>query len=1039
MPARRKGPERFLTTVLFTDIVGSTEVAAALGDAAWRELVQLHHGVVRAALRRHGGREVDTAGDGFFAVFDAPAAAVDCALDVVAGVKALGLEVRAGLHVGEVEQIGAKVGGITVPISARIMAAAGPGEVLVSGTVRDLAAGAGLRFEDRGVRELKGVPGEWQVFAVGRPSDAAAEPASSEARASRRLAAVRRAQSRPLWQRRPRLLAGAAVAMSLVVALSGLFIWSPWRPPALANVAEDSIGVIDAERVELVGSIAVGQRPGGIAVGEGAVWVTNTADDTVSKIDLGTQAVVNSIVVGRGPTGIVAAEGSIWVANSGERTVSRINAATGRLVDSITVGNGPTAIATGAGSLWVANASDSTVVRLDVHSGAPDTPIAVGSLPVALAVDDAGVWVVSEDAGVVTHLDPGSGATLAPPIAVGTRPTAVAIGAGSVWVASSDGTVTRVDPTANRVTATVDIDGSHTAIAVTDGTVWVADLEGAVHRLDAVNPAAAVVRISTVSAAQALVPVGDQVWVATRAAASSHQGGTLRVVSLDTPDLDPVDFPYSYLLGLQGDGLVGYRRVGGVAGSTLMPDLATAIPIPTDGGKTYTFQLRSDLIYADGQAVRPDDFRRGIERGFQIESLYGGAVGPEYFGSLLGAEACAAAPVDRCDLSAGIVADACANTVTFHLSTPDPDFLYKLTLSVGYPVPPGTPANAAVKGAFPGTGPYTLSATGDNEIRLTRNPHFQSWDPNVRPDGYANEIVWRYGIEPGEGLAMVERGEADYLASIGGSGVPAESIAGLLAEYTAQIHSASVSVTSVLLNTARPPFDSLEARQAVSMAIDRAHVAELYGGALAVAVTCQVLPPAYPGYQPYCPYTTDAGPGGRWQGPDLEAARRLVDASGTRGAVVVVGPVRDRYTPLATYLVTVLKDLGYQASLDPATDAATVVDARNAGRIQVAAITWLSDILAPGGFLSAFTCAGSEGLSNYCDPALDALIAEARDLQTTDQAAAVAKWAEVDRAVADLALWAPLHNAGTEFVSARVGNFQFHPAYFVLLDQLWVQ
>ncbi len=723
----------------------------------------------------------------------------------------------------------------------------------------------------------------------------------------------------------------------------------------------------------------------------------------MARIDLGTRAVVNTIDVGRAPTGIVAAEGSIWVTDSGGRTVSRINAATGRLVDTITVGNGPTAIAVGSGSLWVANTSDSTVVRLDVHSGAPDRPIAVGSLPVALAVDAGGVWVVSQDGGVLTHLDPGSGATLAPPIPVGTRPSAVAIGDGSVWVASSDGTVTRVDPTSNRVTATVDVGRSLSSIVVMDGSVWVADLDGAVFRLDAANPSLTAKRVATVSAAQAIAEVGNELWVATRASAASHRGGTLRLVSFDTPDLDPAIFPFSYLLGLQGDGLVGYRRVGGTGGSTLMPDLATAIPLPTDGGKTYTFQLRPDLVYADGQPVTPDDFRRAIERGFQIgDPASGGSVGPGYFGLLLGAEACADAPVTHCDLSAGIVGDAAARTVTFHLSAPDPDFLARLALSLAYPVPPGTPSNAAVTGAFPGTGPYTVSAVLANEIRLTRNPRFHSWDPTVRPDGFADEIVWRYGIDSTEQVAMVKGGNADYMVSLGGDSVPPEAIAGLRAEYTAQIYFASVSVSAVVLNTAMAPFDNLKARQAVSLAIDRARVSELYGGALAVAVTCQVLPPAYPGYRPYCPSTTEPGPGGRWQGPDLATARRLVAESGTLGAAIVVGPMRARFHDLGPYLVTVLQELGYQATLDPETDPDKISATRDAGRIQIDALRWNGDILAPAGFLSEFSCAEDVGLSNYCDPALDAQIAAARDLQTTDRAAAVASWANVDRAVTDL-------------------------------------
>ena len=168
MSGGRGGPERFLTTVLMTDIVGSTEHASELGDRAWRELIAQHHTLVRASLRRHRGRELDTAGDGFFATFDAPAQAVDCALEIVDEIKQLGIDVRCGIHVGEVEQAGKKVGGISVPIASRIMAGAEPGEVLVSSTVRDLATGSGLTFDDRGMRELKGVPGEWHVYAVAR-------------------------------------------------------------------------------------------------------------------------------------------------------------------------------------------------------------------------------------------------------------------------------------------------------------------------------------------------------------------------------------------------------------------------------------------------------------------------------------------------------------------------------------------------------------------------------------------------------------------------------------------------------------------------------------------------------------------------------------------------------------------------------------------------------------------------------------------------------------------------------------------------------
>jgi class 3 adenylate cyclase len=159
-------PDRVLATLLFTDIVGSTARASELGDARWRDLLQQHHELVRHQLVRFRGRELDTAGDGFFASFDGPARAVRCACAITDRVRELGLEIRAGLHTGECELIDNKVGGLAVHVGARVVAAAGPGEVLVSSTVRDLVAGSGLEFEQRGMHELKGIPGEWSLFAV---------------------------------------------------------------------------------------------------------------------------------------------------------------------------------------------------------------------------------------------------------------------------------------------------------------------------------------------------------------------------------------------------------------------------------------------------------------------------------------------------------------------------------------------------------------------------------------------------------------------------------------------------------------------------------------------------------------------------------------------------------------------------------------------------------------------------------------------------------------------------------------------------------
>lgn len=159
--------DRVLATVLFADIAGSTERAAQLGDSRWHQLLDSFYSAARRQLERYRGREIDTAGDGFFAAFDGPARAIRCAAAICAGVRSLGLEVRAGVHTGECEVMGTKIGGIAVHIGARVAGQARPGEVLVSGTVKDLVAGSGISFHDRGAHALKGVPGEWHLYAVG--------------------------------------------------------------------------------------------------------------------------------------------------------------------------------------------------------------------------------------------------------------------------------------------------------------------------------------------------------------------------------------------------------------------------------------------------------------------------------------------------------------------------------------------------------------------------------------------------------------------------------------------------------------------------------------------------------------------------------------------------------------------------------------------------------------------------------------------------------------------------------------------------------
>jgi YVTN family beta-propeller protein len=1039
----RGAAQRFLTTVLMTDIVGSTEHASELGDKAWRDLLQQHHALVRRALKAHDGREIDTAGDGFFAIFDAPAEAIACALGIASSVRDLGIEIRAGLHTGEVEQIDAKVGGITVPIASRIMVEAAPGEVLASSTVRDLAAGAGLTFQDKGSRTLKGVAGKWRIYAAVRPETATGAQAAASATdlGARRAAAVRRARAQPIWRRRPRATAVAVVALAIVLAIGSLLVWQPWLRPALGAIKDNSVGLIDTGRDVITASIEVGQRPGGAVVSDGALWVTNTGSATVSQISPDSQTVTRIIDVGPDPIGIAATDGSVWVANSGRRSVSQISTSTGRVVNEISVGNGPTAVAAGAGYLWVANSGDSTVSRIDPNTASVDMRIPVAARPIAIAADDLGVWIASADGATVTHLDPETGVTLAAPIPLGGLPVGVGLGSGSVWVATTDGRVTRINPDQNRIATVVDTGGSLSSIVADDSAVWVADREGWVVRLDAADPSAAPTRIGISSSPEALALSEGSVWVATRASPSSHRGGTLRVLFAHLQTLDPLGYPYDPAAYLEANGLVGYRHVGGIAGSTLLPDLATSLPQPSNGGLTYSFQLRPDLLYSTGEPVLASDFRRAIERSFQVNPDPDPAFQLQYQ-AILGAEACLTddgARVERCDLSQGILTDEASRTVTFNLSEADPDFLYKLALPAAYPVAASVRMDGLVEGAFPGTGPYTISSTTQTEVRMIRNPNFRVWDEDVRPDGYPDEIVWTSGIEPDEQIAVVERGDADWMPFRGDNRISPEALATVRGRYAAQLQSGANGTTAAWMNTTLAPFDSLEVRQAVNLAVDRARVADLYGGPVAAAVTCQYLPPGWLGYEPYCPYTTHPDPGGRWQAPDLDTARQLVDASGTKGADVVVGPVRARHAALRDYVVSVLQELGYDAVADPRTDDDSVFGGIDEGTTQIGVFEFFSATQAPSEFLSGYTCYRGDGLSNYCDESYDDLFRHALDLQTTDMAAAASSWAEVDRATVDRAIFVPLVNEGSDFLSQRVGNYQFSPGLGVLLDQLWVQ
>jgi ABC-type transport system substrate-binding protein len=377
--------------------------------------------------------------------------------------------------------------------------------------------------------------------------------------------------------------------------------------------------------------------------------------------------------------------------------------------------------------------------------------------------------------------------------------------------------VARVDPATSRVQE-IRTGGSPDGITYAGGAVWVADGQGgSVARMDPRTGKARSIHVGNQPAA--LAPAGGGVLVTVLPSPASHRGGTLTLIAQLSPHdqtTDPAAAwmpPMWQMLSVTNDGLVGYRRTGGPAGYALVPDLATALPTPADGGRTFTFHLRPGIQYSNGTPVRPEDFRHAIERVFAINA---GAAA--YYTGIIGAGQCQRTP-GRCDLARGIVTDDQTGTVTFNLTAPDPQFLYKLAFPFADAIPERTPDHQIDPTQLTATGPYmTQSFVPRHRWVLVRNPKFHPWSSQAQPDGYPSRIILRLDMPPGPAVNAVEQNRADVLLS-----PPPARIYQLATRYASQLHSGPLGATiGLVLNTRVWPFDVLAARQALNYAIDRA-------------------------------------------------------------------------------------------------------------------------------------------------------------------------------------------------------------------------
>lgn len=529
--------------------------------------------------------------------------------------------------------------------------------------------------------------------------------------------------------------------------------------------------------------------------------------------------------------------------------------------------------------------------------------------------------------------------------------------------------------------------------------------------------------------------------------AAGAKGGTLITLANAAPSGSP-DPQVNYTLQewqfliITHDGLVGFKRTSGAEGATIVPDLATTVPTPTDNGRTYQFTLRPGIKFSNGKTVTGQDVKATFERLFKIgDSPNAGT----WYNVIEGGDACVKTP-KTCDLSKGIEVNG--DQITFHLSKGDPEFLQQLALPFAFILPADTPAKH-VDIPPPGTGPYKWTEyKPTTAMRVERNPFFKEWSKDAQPAGLPDVIVQKFGLSVQAEVTQVENGQADWVSNT--DTIPADRLPELSRKYAKQLHVNPLLQTEYMaLNTNVPPFDNEKARQAVNFATDRSAIVKIYGGPQLASPTCQILPPNLPGYQPYCPFTANPG-SGKWTAPDMAKAQQLVKESGTAGMRVKVNSdTTDVHKAVGEYFVGLLDKLGYKASpqfLSADIQYPYVQNSKN--KVQMGWSDWFADYPAASDFLEILlgcdsfhpNSNSSPNIAQFCDKTVQAQMDKASSTALEDPNAANQLWAGVDKATTDKAPWVSLVNTKMlDFTSARVKGFQFSPQWYFLLAQASVK
>ena len=779
-----------------------------------------------------------------------------------------------------------------------------------------------------------------------------------------------------------------------------------------------------------LGPTEIPDAPAAMVAAGDSLWSAFPDTGTVSRFDLVSRSVADRVPVGGTPGMLAAGGGAVWVASVLGDRVRRIDPDTGAVTQSVHLeGAGVSALAFGSGSLWVADLVDSSVIEVDPGSGRRIRTLRVHLRPTSVAVAGSRIWVAGYKDAEVEEVDLSTGQTVGT-VRVGNGPTSLVVGLGAVWVANSlDSTVSRIDPATDSVAATIPVGSGPTSIALTRSAVLVANrYSSSVSQIDPLRNT--VVQTSPLHAGPTAIATARGMLAVGVRPPTEHRGGKLVLLHTRRISIDPalnVDLLPTVSDGLTGDALVTYNHVGGPAGIQLVPDLAVAFPFrPTAARRTRSGCARGSATPTGARCELPTSavvssgcsrcirrsrvVRRHRRRGIVHHSAA---------------------------TSRGIVTDEAARTVTYPAALAGPGLPRNLDgLGLAAPVPPGTPSRDAGLVPIPGTGPYKIASAQRPRDPLRAQPllpRVVARSPTRRQPRRDRAPL---RAEPGPCRA---RGRAGPRGLVGRQhhGTTATRPAAELPGPPARV---LIPTTDFLkLNTTIPPFDDVRVRRALNFALDRGRIARIYGGSALATPTCQILPPGVVGHRRYCPYTRDPSSRGRWTGPDLARAQRLVAASGRRGTPVVVWGWTDDPTispAVIRYVAAVLRQLGYPTKVRLVPHA--YLDAPgNAPAIQLIAASWGDTPL--GFFQTWFACAGPNTDGTFCDPRVDAAIKRAQALKATNPRAAADAWAELDRQLVDRAAWAPMINEhALDFVSARVHNYQAHPYWGILADQLWI-